>query len=200
MSDTLPLPHANPAVSDFLLSRRSNLARNMGEPGPSEKELTEILQTAARVPDHRKLAPWRFIVIRGGARARLGEGLRATYEAEHPGLPEDRYQFEADRLTRAPVVVAVVSSVVECAKGTPRWEQELSVGAVCMKMLLAAQARGYGAQWLTEWFAYDAAFADALGLVDGERVAGFIHMGTVEVASTERPRPDMDAIVEVLDA
>ena len=170
------------------------------EPGPSERELAIILRTAARVPDHRKLAPWRFIVIRGHARARLGKGLRDTYEAEHPGLPEDRYRFEADRLLRAPVVIAVVSSPVACAKGTPRWEQELSAGAVCMKMLLAAQARGYGAQWLTEWFAYDAAFADALGLQDGERVAGFIYMGTVEVASQERPRPDMDAIVRVLES
>lgn len=196
----LPLPQANAVVSDFLSKRRSNLARNMSGPGPTEDELDAILMTAARVPDHRKLSPWRFIVIKGTARERLGDTLRAIYEREHPGLPEDRYRFEAERLTRAPVVVAVISAPVMCTKGTPAWEQELSVGAVCMKMLLAAQSRGYGAQWLTEWFAYDATFLEALSLGDGERVAGFIHIGNVEEASAERPRPDMGEIVSVIDA
>jgi len=172
----------------------------MRSPGPEGDVLDAILRTAARVPDHRKLSPWRFIVIRGEARCRLGEGLRRTFEAENAGLPDDRYAFEGERLLRAPVVVAVVSVPVECRKGTPVWEQELSAGAVCLGLLQAAQARGFGAQWLTEWLAYDAGFAEALGVKKAERIAGLMYLGTVDVPPTERPRPDMDTIVAYLES
>ena len=161
----------------------------MTEPGPDAEALEAILTTAARVPDHRKLAPWRFIVIAGEARERLGRVLRQRFEADNPGLPEDRYRFEAERFLRAPTVVAVVSSPVDCPKGTPEWEQVLSAGAVCLNLLLAAQSRGFAAQWLTEWYAYDAEFLAELGLDEREKVAGFMYLGTAQEAPSERPRP-----------
>ena len=195
MSDRFPLPKANPAVSEFLRTRRSNLARNMTGPGPDEAELREILTTAARVPDHRKLAPWRFVVIQGEARERLGEVLRERSAEVHADKTEKVHQMDGERFLRAPVVVAVVSSPVDCVKGTPEWEQVLSAGAVCLKMCMAAQAKGFAAQWLTEWYAYDAPFLKALGLGEREKVAGFIYMGTTEEASMERPRPEIGDIV-----
>ena len=164
----------------------------MTAPGPDRATLESILTTAARVPDHRKLTPWRFIVIEGDTRERLGRELRTRHASLHPGLPADRHDFEAGRFFRAPTIVAVVSSPKDCPKGTPEWEQALSAGAVCLKMCMAAQARGFGAQWLTEWYAYDAPFLQVLGLTDGERIAGFIYLGTVTEPSRERPRPDLE--------
>ena len=191
MNDTLPLPHAAPVVSDFLSRRRSNLARHMSGPGPDREALDAMLETAARVPDHRKLAPWRFVVIEGKARERLGAALARRLRALEPGLPPKRYEIERERFLRAPTVVAVVSHPVDCRKGTPEWEQVLSAGAVCFSLLLAAQSRGFAAQWLTEWYAYDRAFLAELGLESGEKIAGFIYLGSTDQAPTERPRPDL---------
>jgi nitroreductase len=198
MTDTLPLPQANRVVSDFLSARRSNLARLMSAPGPNANTLEAILETAARVPDHRKLAPWRFLVIEGEMRVKAGEILRARFQALHPDLPEDRYAFEAERFLRAPVTIAVVSSPVQCPCGTPEWEQQLSAGAVCYNMLLAAQSRGFGAQWLTEWYAYDADVLAGFGLSPSEKIAGYIYMGTIKEAPSERSRPDISDLMQTL--
>ena len=192
---TFPLPAHNPAVLDFLENRRSNASKAMGEPGPEQAELDRILSIGMRVPDHRKLAPWRIRVFRGEARERVGSALRDIYAGDNPDHSEDRHAFEAARFLRAPVVLGVYSAPVECARGTPEWEQQLSAGAVCLKLCMAAQAVGFGAQWLTEWYSYDERARDVLGLEDGERVAGFIYIGTPTAPSGTRPRPDADSVV-----
>lgn len=192
---TYPLPSKNTDVLDFLQTRRSNLAKVMAEPGPKAEVLNALLEIAARVPDHRKLAPWRFVVFQGKARADFGQHIAAAFMRDNPEAPLDRTVFEGQRLMRAPLVVAVISSPVECPRGTPKWEQQLSAGAACFNLCLAAQAFGFGAQWLTEWYAYDAGVNRALGLNDSEQLAGYIYIGTPELPSTERARPDVESKV-----
>jgi nitroreductase len=177
---------------DLLLSRRSGTAKAMTEPGPDKKELALILQAAARVPDHGKLFPWRFIVFEGKGRKRMGEILADAAKAA--GEKEKHQEQERERFLRAPVVVGVVSRVTENIK-IPEWEQVLSSGAVCQNMLLAAHSLGFVANWLTEWCAYDAHVKEGLGLKPGERIAGFVYIGTSDVKLEERPRPNMDEIV-----
>lgn len=180
----------------LLHTRRSVLAINMVEPGPSKDDLKDILRAGMRVPDHGKLAPWRFVVIEGEARRALGGAIREAFVEDNPQADEERIDFEADRFLRAPLVVCVVSSVVASAK-VPEWEQILSAGAVCQNILIAATAKGYASQWLTEWYGYDPRVLNALGLEAEEKVAGFIYMGTAAQAPTERPRPEFDDVVSV---
>lgn len=188
MSDPQPLPNDNPML-DLLLTRRSAKAIDMTPPGPTSAESELILRAGHRVPDHGKLGPWRFILFEGEARSQFGEILRRVATDNEPNADEKKLTFEADRFTRAPLVVAVVSKV-EPGK-IPEWEQVLSAGAVCQNMLVAAHALGYAAQWLTEWYAYDGEVGAAMGLEPGERVAGFIYIGTRTSAPDERPRPDL---------
>ena len=164
----------------------------MKEPGPGKKELDLILAAAARTPDHGKLFPWRFIVFEGKGRKRMGDVLAEAQKAA--GEKDKHPEAERARFLRAPVVVAVVSRVTENIK-IPEWEQVLSAGAVCQNMLIAAHAMGYVANWLTEWCAYDAVVKEGLGLKPGERIAGFIYIGTSDVKLEERPRPVMEEIV-----
>lgn len=178
----------SPETVDLLLTRRSAKALTMVEPGPSADELQTILTAGARVPDHGKLAPWRFIVFKGEARVAFGAELARIYGAAQPGATQDQIGFEANRLTRAPVVVAVISRVTPGIK-IPEWEQVLSAGAVCQNMLVAATALGFGAQWLTEWYAFDTQVNALLRLQENEKVAGFIYLGSESVAKDERPRP-----------
>ncbi len=194
----LTLPEHRPEIIDFLSTRRSNLAKFMQAPGPTDEEIDTILTIGARVPDHRKLAPWRFIVIAGDARENAGAELAKIFKAANPNLPHDRIEFERNRFLRTPLVVGVVSSPVEDVRGTPQWEQELSSAIVCYNLCLAAQAHGYGAQWLTEWYAYDKKFGDFLGLDKHERISGFIYIGTVTEPPTERPRPDLNTRIDRL--
>lgn len=194
--NAFPLPTRNEAVLDYLATRRSNLAKTMDGPGPDEDALTRILQIGTRVPDHRKLAPWRLRVFRGEARAAFGEHLAAAYRADHPDHPEDRVAFEAARFLRAPVVIAVISTPKDCVRGTPVWEQELSAGAVCLNLCMAAQASGFGAQWLTEWYAYDARIHTALDMGEGDKVAGYVYIGTPQQGSLPRARPDLAHVIE----
>lgn len=196
MTDTLPLPHHNDAVLDFLSRRRSNLAKAMREPGPDANQLETILRIGTRVPDHRKLTPWRLKVFQGAARATFGRYLEAAYREDNPDHPVDRHKFEAERFQRAPLVIAVISAPKVCVRGTPTWEQELSAGAVCFNLCLAAQAQGFGAQWLTEWYAFDPRIEAALGMDKGERVAGYIYIGTPDQAPSPRDRPALDDVVE----
>ncbi|MEL7028543.1 MAG: nitroreductase, partial [Pseudomonadota bacterium] len=147
-----------------------------------------------RVPDHGKLSPWRFIVIAGDARAQLGQVLAAAFRDDQPGAAPEVLAFEAGRFERAPVTVAVVSTAQPDHAKIPEWEQILSSGAACQTMLIAANAMGYAAQWLTEWYAYDARVADALGLSAHERVAGFIYIGSPGAEPLERARPDVEAL------
>ena len=195
LDDVLPLPSENEAVSEFLKNRRSNLAKLMGGEGPSAAQLDELLTIAARVPDHRKLAPWRFVIFKGQARANFGQHIASAFMKGNPKSSADRAIFEGQRFLRAPLVVGVISSPKECARGTPEWEQVLSSGAVCYNLCIASQAAGFGAQWLTEWYAYDADVQKALGLSDREKIAGFIFIGTPSESSKERSRPDVNALV-----
>jgi nitroreductase len=192
--ETFPLPTHRDELIAFLETRRSNLAKVMTGPGPDPKTRDKILEIGARVPDHRKLAPWRFVLFEGQARSDFGQHIASAFMAQNREAPADRAIFEGARLTRAPLVVAVISSPTDCPRGTPKWEQELSSGAVCFNLCLAAQAHGFGAQWLTEWYAYDAAVNAALGLSEGERVSGFIYIGTPTAQSSPRARPPLETV------
>lgn len=187
------LNRPSPTTLDLLISRRSGSAKAMTAPGPDKTQLALILQAAARAPDHGKLFPWRFIIFEGPGRERMGAVLAEAQKAL--GAEEKILAQERERFLRAPVVVGVVSRVTPGIK-IPEWEQMLSAGAVCQNMLIAAHALGFVANWITEWCAYDTTVAKALGLNDGERIAGFIYIGTSAVKLEERPRPNMEEIVK----
>jgi nitroreductase len=194
MSHKPEFNHPAPHAIDLLLSRRSGSAKAMKEPGPSKKQLGQILQAGGRAPDHGKLFPWRFIVFEGKGRERAGDILAEVMKAE--GERDKQVEEERGRFLRAPVVIGVVSAAREQHK-IPVWEQELSAGAVCQNILIAATALGFVGNWLSEWYAYHPAVKDRLGLKAGERIAGFIYIGTAKDELEERPRPDMDGIVTV---
>jgi len=184
-----------PDAIGLLLSRRSGSAKAMKEPGPNAAELQTILTAAARVPDHGKLFPWRFILFEGDARARMGEVLaQALKEKDTDAATPERLDMERARFLRAPVIVGVVSRVRDGIP-IPVWEQELSAGAVCQTTLLAATSMGYVANLLTVWPEYNPSVAEALGLGAGERIAGFVYIGTSAVTLEERVRPDPEKIV-----
>jgi len=189
---TVKLNRTGPTALDLLLSRRSCKARDLVGPGPSKEELASILKAGARVPDHGKLVPWRFILFEGPARERFADIL-VNVLAREGATPSQADEWRA-RVTSAPVIIGVVSSARELIK-IPVWEQELSAGAVCQNLLVAAHSLGFVASWLTEWYAYHPAVKQKLGLKPGERMAGFVYIGTPAIALEERPRPDMDAIV-----
>lgn len=183
-----------PDAIELLRTRRSSRIIDLGAPAPSAEELDTILAIAARVPDHGKLAPWRFIVFEGEGRARAGDALAQALAAKDAQAADKRLEEERGRFLRAPLVVAVVSRAAPHVK-IPEWEQLLSAAACCQNMLLAALALGYGATWMTEWPTYDAGARAALGLAAHERVAGFIYIGTPAQKLEDRPRPDLAEIV-----
>jgi len=170
----------------------------MQDGGPNAAQIDEIIHRAARVPDHRKLGPWRFIVIEGKARETFGATIADRFNALNPKAKPGMEEIERARFLRAPTVIAVLSSPVECVRGTPKWEQIMSAGAVCFQMLLVARAMGFGAQWLTEWIAYDAVILSALGLTEPEKIAGFIYLGQSVQNLPPRPRPDVAARISRL--
>jgi nitroreductase len=181
----------------LLAARRSTPAHKLAEPAPGDEELSRLLTIASRVPDHGKLEPWRFIVIRGEARLRLGETIAVAYAADNPDADAERLEQQRGLLARAPLVVAVVSRAAPHPK-IPEWEQVLSAGAACQNLVVAANAAGFGANWITDWIAFDRRILDALGLAPSERIAGFIHIGTASERMPERPRPELSAIVTYL--
>ena len=179
---------------ELLLTRRSVKAMMLAEPGPTPDQLTTILTVAARVPDHKKLVPWRFIVFEGEARAAFGRVLLKACAAEEKEPPSAaRLEIERTRLLRAPTVVAVISSATP-NPGAPEWEQVLSCGAACQNLCLAANAMGFGTCWITEWYAYSSGVRSALGLAANEKVAGFIYIGTARDRQPDRERPDLAKI------
>jgi len=194
MTDTVALNRPAPGTIDLLLSRRSGSAKRMTAPGPNASELRTILAAGARVPDHGKLAPWRFIVFEGEGRARMGEVLVGALRQSEPFISPERENQERTRFMRAPVVVAVVSRVRE-GIAIPEWEQVLSAGACCQTMLIAAHALGYTGNWITEWCAYHPLVREQLGLKSGERIAGFLYFGTPAEPLEERVRPDLDSLI-----
>ncbi len=191
------MPTPRPEVMDFLLSRRSRPAKTLAAPGPDRAALSPLLTAAARSPDHGKLEPWRFIVLEGAALARLADLTARLGPAR--GEPEEKTAKNAASFADSPLCVAVVSSLRPSDK-IPEMEQRLSAGAVCLALLNAALASGWGANWLTGWMAYDREWLETgLGLAPDEFVAGFLHIGTETVAPPERPRPDVGAITTWLD-
>jgi nitroreductase len=184
-------------LSGYLTTRRTIPAAQLADPAPDTETVRTMLTIAARVPDHGKLAPWRFILFDAAARARAVEGLVRIAE-RHPDEKERQVRAQkANGFADAPLVVAVVSTADPEHPKIPLWEQQLSAGAVCFNLLHAAAAHGFSAQWLTGWYAYDAAAVRFLGLKDGERVAGFVHIGTPKMPPTERDRPDVGALTSV---
>jgi nitroreductase len=179
---------------DYLAVRRSVPAFQMCEPGPDKVEIESILSLAVRVPDHGKLAPWRFVVYLGAERARIGEELLRLALEKNPDLSDEMVQVERTRFTRAPVVIGVISTAAPHAK-IPEWEQVMSAGAVCLNLLMAANAHGYVSNWLSEWFAFDERAHPLLGVKPGEKVAGFIHVGSTAFPIVERPRPALADVV-----
>jgi nitroreductase len=183
-----------PDALELLKIRRSVKPREMTGPGPSPAELDTILTIGARVPDHGKLAPWRFIVFEGDARVRAGEVIADVFARKNPQAAPADIEIEKHRLTDAPLVIGVVSFTKPHPK-VPPWEQQLSAGASAMNLVTAATALGYGACWLTGWFAFDRDVLDGLGLKADEKFAGFIHIGTVSKPNEDRPRPALSDIV-----
>jgi nitroreductase len=183
-----------PDALELLKTRRSVKPIELIGPGPTGPEIETLLKIASRVPDHGKLAPWRFILFEGDARAAAGEAIASAFKANRPDATPDQIDFERKRLARAPLVIAVVSRAGPHVK-IPEWEQELSAGASAMTLVIAAHALGYAASWITEWYAYDRRVLDALGLAANERIAGFVHIGRPAKPPEDRDRPQLDAIV-----
>jgi nitroreductase len=186
--ETLPL-EASPEVVAFLARRRSASAMSLAAPGPDPEQLSEILRLAARVPDHGKLAPWRFVILRGAAKDAFAERITALADSQaNPAKANAALR----KLTRPPVCVAVISRFIP--GDIPEWEQRQSAAAVCHQMLLAASALGWGANWITDWYSYDPRATAILGLAPDEKVAGFVYLGTSTEQPQERVRPDVAAI------
>jgi nitroreductase len=184
-----------PDALQLLQTRRSVKPMELTGPGPTKPEIDALLAIASRVPDHGKLAPWRFIVFEGDARIVAGEAIAAAFAADRTDATPDQIEFEHKRLARAPLVIAVVSRAGPHVK-IPEWEQQLSAGASAMTLVLAAHAMGYAASWITEWYAYDRRVLDKLGVAPQERIAGFVHIGRAAKPPEDRERPPLDAIVK----
>ena len=184
----VPLKPA-PDVLAFLSLRRSTSALTLTEPAPTAEELGILLRLAARAPDHGKLSPWRFVILQGDGKARFAARLEAIALTR----ADQTAAAKLGKLKIPPLCVVVISSPKPGA--IPLWEQQLSAGAVCTNLLYAALALGYGANWITDWYAYDPDANAALGLTQGEKVAGFVLIGTARDAPMERERPDVAALV-----
>lgn len=180
-------------AASLLATRRSGKARDLVAPGPDAGQLREILQTAMRVPDHGKLAPWRFVTVAADQRTALGTALEAAYVSEKPDAGRLERETARSFAHQAPTLVIVLSRPVTTSH-IPLWEQELSAGAATTMLCAAAHAAGFTANWLTTWAAYSPA-VHALLAEPGERIAGFVFIGTAAKPLEERPRPDYDDVV-----
>jgi len=177
----------------LIATRRSGKPRELGEPGPSPAQLEHILHAAARVPDHGKLAPWRFVVVPDASREAFATLLERAYRADRPEAKRVELEAVYQFATQAPALVVVLSAPAHASQ-IPIWEQELSAGAACMALLVAVHAEGLAGGWLTTWAAYSDAVRDAFG-GPHERIAGFMFIGTPTRPLDERPRPDMAKVV-----
>ncbi len=187
-------PKLDERLAGYLKTRRTVPAAQLGEPAPDPETLASMLTMAARVPDHGKLAPWRFVLFDAESRAAAVEGLLRIAETHADEKERPLRMAKAKGFGDAPLVVAVVSTADPNHPKIPLWEQQLSAGAVCLNLLHAAKAHGFSAQWLTGWYAYDEEALRWLGLKDGERIAGFVHIGTAQMPPSERDRPDVETL------
>ena len=186
-------------VIKFLQSRRSITAKNMICNEVNDDDLEDILSCGIRVPDHGALNPWELIVIEGDAKLRIGNDILADeYQLNNPDASEDEINYERNRLCRASVVIAVLFKPVSHPK-IPFWEMQLSSGAVCSNLLVAAQSLGYAAQWLTEWYAYNNSMIKELGgNPDTDKIAGFIYIGDKDKTPIERRRPNKEKVIRYI--
>ncbi len=189
----LPAPTPSSEMLHRLATRRSAPAQALTAPGPDAAQIADILTLAARTPDHGKLFPWRFVVMGPASRAEIAERLAVMAVAK--SLPGKAVAVLA-KLTAAPTTILVISTAAPGPK--PVWEQELSAGAVCMNVEHAASALGFSSSWITDWYSYDADALPLFGVKDGEKVAGFVHIGTATEAPLERVRPDVSALTTML--
>jgi nitroreductase len=180
---------------DVLNQRRSVPSRQLGEPGPDDAQLRELLVAAIRVPDHGRLVPWRLVLIRGDARAKLGYALADMHLRHEPEAPPAVIDKDRSRFDFAPLIVAVIARIEDDHPKVPVQEQLLSAGLVAYNLLLGAQAQGFGAQWLTGWSAYDREAAALLGLAENERIVAYVHIGTAREPAPERTRPALDDVL-----
>lgn len=187
--------HPEPTI-DLLLTRRSLVAANQTEPGPSAEDLESILRCAVRVPDHGKLTPWRIQVVQGKAQERLGEVFADVFKAKNPDASDERLELERQRPQRVPLLL-IVSTKIELERA-PRLEQILSGGAVCQNILIAATALGYASQWLSEWINYDPDVKAHLGISPSDEILGFMYLGSASEKPKERPRPELEEVVSYL--
>ena len=183
----LPLPARSPEQLERMAVRRSASAQMLVAPGPTAAEIDDILTLGARTPDHGKLFPWRFVVLGPQSRAELVARLE-TLATRQP--QPDPARATLAKLGNPPLSILVISAPVRGHK-VPVWEQELSAGAVCMNLEHAASAMGYATSWITDWYSYDPEAADLFGVQPGERIAGFIHVGSLTAAPLERPRTNL---------
>ena len=177
-----------------MLSRKSPPIPELKGPGPNDEEIETMIRVAAHVPDHGRLAPWRFIVYRGDARQRVGELLADLAEQREGPLTEVRRNQELARFSRAPLVIGVVFTPKAHPK-IPEWEMLLSAGAAAMSLVLAATGLGYGANWITNWYSDTEEGRRVLGLAPDERVVGFVHIGTFDGVVADRPRPEVSSVM-----
>lgn len=177
-----------------MLSRKSPPIPELKGPAPNDEEIETMIRVAAHVPDHGRLAPWRFIVYRGDARQRVGELLAELAEQREGPLTEVRRNQELARFSRAPLVIGVVFTPKAHPK-IPEWEMLLSAGAAAMSLVLAATGLGYGANWITNWYSDTEEGRRVLGLAPDERVVGFVHIGTFDGVVADRPRPEVSSVM-----
>jgi len=188
----------HPEVFSFLQTRRSVPAKFMSGPGPDEFQIRALIEIASRVPDHGKIAPWRFVRYTPDYCVRLGERIVERFQQLNSESSDEMLSLERERFTRSPVVIALISSTRDHPK-VPKWEQVLSAGAAGMNLLVAANALGFDAQWLSEWVAFDETLANDFGVLEGEKIAGFIHIGTKTMPKTERDRPNINDIFQTMN-
>ncbi|WP_296600281.1 nitroreductase [Phenylobacterium sp.] len=184
----LPL-QSSPEVLRFLALRRSTPALTLIEPAPDADQLADLLRIAARAPDHGKLAPWRFVILEGAGKVAFAQRLEALANTRNDAT----LAAKLGKLKAPPLAIAIISS--PRAAAIPEWEQLLSAGAVCTNLLDAVLAMGFGANWITDWYSYDADALAILGLAEGEKVAGFMMIGTAREAPLERERPALDPLI-----
>jgi len=188
------------ATIDLLLTRRSVLAMNLGEPGPDEESLQKILRAGIRVPDHGRAEPWRIQILHKDAQRAFAEICVEIFKRENPAAAEVRIDAERERPQRSPLLLIVTSHPKpEKFAKVPEIEQTLSSAAVCQTILIATQALGYNAQWVTDWPAYHPEVRAALGHQVDTKIIGFIHIGTASELPNERPRPEFETIVSKWD-
>lgn len=184
----------NDALVDYLKTRRSVGMAFLGDPGPTDAEIEEILTIGTRVPDHGKFAPWRLVLIQGDDRQVIGDRLAEIAKRKRPGIDEASLDMERRQFLPAPLTVGVIYSPKPNPKA-PELEQLLSAGTVCFNLCNAAFALGYGASWVTRWFGFDPDAQAMLGARGGERFVGFVHIGTASATPDDRDRPALADVV-----